>query len=99
MLLRRYMATLGLSLEELLKYRLGLGHDVAHGIASSLEEREEIRWYVLGLALGALAMKRRYDPDPKIDEVVDKLNQLDVRSRESLEAFVKILEDYLKESD
>ena len=44
-------------------------------------------------------MKRRYDPDPKIDEVVDKLNQLDVRSRESLEAFVKILEDYLKERD
>jgi len=91
------MATLGLRLEELLKYRLGLGHDVAHEIASGLEETEEIRWYALGLTLGALAMKRRYDPDPKIDEVIDKLNQLDIRSRENLEAFIKILEDYLKE--
>jgi len=91
------MATLGLRLEELLKYRLGLGHDVAHGIASGLEEREEFRWYALGLALGALAMKRRYDPDPKIDEVMDRLNQLDIRQRENLEEFVKILEDYLRE--
>jgi len=99
MLFRRYMATLDLKLEELLKYRLDLGHDVSHGIASGPEETEEFRWYALGLALGALAIKRRYDPDPKMDEVVDKLNQLDVRSRENLEAFVKILEDYLKQSD
>ena len=42
-------------------------------------------------------MKRRYDPDPKIDEVMDRLNQLDIRQRENLEEFVKILEDYLRE--
>jgi len=44
-------------------------------------------------------MKRDYEPDPKINEVIDKLNQLDIRSLESSEEFAKILRDYLKEMD
>ena len=45
------------------------------------------------------AVKRRYDLDPKINEVIDKLNRLDIRSLESSEEFAKILRDYLKEMD
>ena len=91
------MATLGLEIENLIRFRLGLGEEVAYNIASGLEESEEIRWYALGLVLGALAMKKRYEPDPKIDELIEELNQLDIRSKDGLEKFRDLLKGYLGE--
>ncbi|MCL7389811.1 MAG: hypothetical protein LZ173_07780 [Thaumarchaeota archaeon] len=46
----------------LLKYRLGIG-DIVHVAASGFESMEEFGWNDLGLVLGALAMKKRYEPD------------------------------------
>jgi len=89
------MSLLGWKLEALLKSRLKLG-DIVHGDAAGFEDMEEFRWYALGLILGALGMKKYYDPDPKIDETIEKLNQLDVRPKESLEEIIRILEGYLK---
>ena len=43
------------------------------------------------------AVKRQYDLDPEINEVIDKLNRLDIRSPGSLEEFITILRDCLKE--
>jgi hypothetical protein len=76
------MSLLGLTLGLSLKYRLGIG-DIVHVAASGFESMEEFGWNDLGLVLGALAMKKRYEPDPRMDEVIDKLSQIDIRSREA----------------
>ncbi|MEM0488778.1 MAG: hypothetical protein QW707_06205 [Candidatus Bathyarchaeia archaeon] len=91
------MPPLGLRLETLIRFRLKVG-DAVYGDASFFEGEEEYRrWYALGLILGALGVKKHYDPDPKIDEVIEKLNQLDPRPKESLQTMIEILEEYLKE--
>jgi len=89
------MPLLGWKLESLLKSRLKLG-DIVHADAAGFEDKKEFRWYALGLIIGALGMKKYYDPDPKIDETIQQLNQLDVSPKESLEDLIKILEDYLR---
>ena len=89
------MPLLGWKLEALLKSCLKLG-DIVHADAAGFENMEEFRWYALGLILGALGMKKYYDPDPKIDETIHELSQLNIRPKESLEEIIRILENYLR---
>jgi len=49
--------------------------DDLHGITKTVRKAES----------EPLAMKRRYEPDHKIDEITSKLNRLDIRSPESLQ--------------
>lgn len=54
------------------------------GWKTGFENMEEFTWYALGLILSALGMKKYYDPDPKINETIHDLSQLDIRPKESL---------------